>query len=220
MVEAMKIAVLGTGIVGRTLGSRLVELGHEVIMGSRSAVNLAAVQWREHLSTPSRATIGTFAQAAARGDVVLNATAGVASVDALVLAGTDNLAGKIIIDVANPLTFESGAPALSVCNTDSLGEQIQRAFPRSTVVKTLNTVNCEVMVHPERLSGPHTMFVAGDDPEAKVTAADLLHGFGWKHILDIGGIEASRGLEMYVALWIHLRQAQDTNQFNIQVVTG
>lgn len=216
----MKIAVLGTGVAGRTLGSRLVELGHEVIMGSRSAVSRAAVEWREHLGTPERATMGTFAQAAARGELVVNATAGSSSVEALSLAGGDNLADKIIIDVANPRTMDSGAPTLTVCNTDSLGEQIQRAFPRSAVVKTLNTVNCEVMVHPDRLPGPHTMFVAGDDPEAKATVADLLHAFGWKHILDVGGIEASRGLEMYVTLWLNLRAALNTNYFNIHVVTG
>ncbi|GAA1755425.1 NADPH-dependent F420 reductase [Luedemannella helvata] len=216
----MRIGVLGTGDVGRTLAGRLVELGHEVTMGSRSVANEAAARWLAELGTPLSASIGTFADAAGRAELVINATSGAASLDALALAGADRLADKIILDVANPLTFAGGAPALSLSNTDSLGEAIQREYPSSLVVKSLNTVNCEVMVRPHRVPGAHTMFLAGDDPEAKATVGDLLHAFGWKHLLDLGGIEAARGMEMYVMLWIRLRLAQGSDLFNVQVVTG
>ncbi|MFC7481981.1 NADPH-dependent F420 reductase [Luedemannella flava] len=215
----MRIAVLGTGDVGRTLASRLVELGHEVTLGSRSATNEAAVGWLKSLSTAERAAVGTFADAAAGAELVVNATAGTASLDALALTGADNLAGKILLDVANPLTFADGVPTLTVCNTDSLGERIQRAFPGARVVKSLNTVNCQVMARPDLVGGPHTMFVAGEDADAKATVTSLLREFGWRDIADLGGIEAARGLEMHIALWIRLRPAGGSNLFNLQVVT-
>jgi hypothetical protein len=137
----------------------------------------------------------------------------------LKLAGERNLHGRVLLDVANPLDFSHGMPpSLSVANTDSLGEQIQRSFPDVKVVKSLNTVNVEVMIHPKRLPDEHTMFVAGQDAEAKATVADLLRAFGWRSILDIGGIEAARGLEAYVLLWVTLRGVQGTSAFNIRLV--
>jgi hypothetical protein len=215
----MNIGVLGTGVVGRALATRLVELGHVVAMGTREVTNPSAQEWLASVGTARGARIGTFADAAAHGAMVINATSGAASIAALKLAGERNLHGKVLLDVANPLDFSHGMPpSLSVANTDSLGEQIQRSFPDVKVVKSLNTVNVEVMIHPKRLPDEHTMFVAGQDAEAKATVADLLRAFGWRSILDIGGIEAARGLEAYVLLWVTLRGVQGTSAFNIRLV--
>ena len=162
----MRVAVLGTGGVGQTIGSKLVELGHEVTMGSRSAGNEDASAWAQ--AAGAGAAHGTFADAAAAGEIVFNCTAGVASLEALEAAGGGNLAGKVLVDVANPLDFSQGMPpTLSVCNDDSLGERIQAAHPDAKVVKALNTVNAAVMVDPGSLSDPGTIFVAGDDAGAK-----------------------------------------------------
>src|SRR3954449_49530 len=162
----MRIGVLGTGVVGRTLGSALLEGGHDVRMGSRSAANEHAVAWVAE--TGDRASEGTFADAAGFGELVVNATAGAASLDALEAAGAEQLAGKVLVDVSNPLDFSAGMPpTLTVCNDDSLAEQLQRAFPEARVVKTLNTVTAAVMVQPDLVSGRHTMFMCGDDAAAK-----------------------------------------------------
>jgi predicted dinucleotide-binding enzyme len=213
----MRIAVLGTGAVGQALASRLVEVGHEVVLGSRDAANPRAVEWTER--TGGRA--GTFADAAAHGAVVVNATAGTASLAALAAAGGgDALAGKVLIDVANPLDFSGDRPVLAIANTDSLAERIQREYPDARVVKALNTVNVDVMVHPERLPGPHTIFLAGDDADAKRVTTSLLGQFGWPSgsVLDLGGIGAARGMEMYLPLWLSMMSAQGTVTFNIHVV--
>ena len=217
----MKIGVLGTGTVGQTLAGKLVTLGHEVTMGSRRAGNETAVTWAG--AAGERASEGSFADAARAGDVVINATAGAASVDALSSAGTENLAGKLLIDVANPLDFSAGMPpTLTVCNTDSLGEQIQRAFPEARVAKTLNTVNASVMVDPRIVPGSHTIFVCGNDSEAKAQASDLLQSFGWarEEIMDLGDIAAARGAEMYLPLWLRLWGATGTGHLNVQVVVA
>ncbi|MDP2711360.1 MAG: NAD(P)-binding domain-containing protein [Solirubrobacteraceae bacterium] len=217
----MRIAVLGTGTVGRTLGSALLRGGHEVRLGSRAADNEAAVAWvAEH---GDQASAGTFADAAGFGELVINATAGAASLDALALAGEQQLAGKVLIDVANPLDFSRGMPpTLTVCNDDSLGEQVQRAFPEARVVKALNTVTAAVMVQPSLVPGQHTVFVAGDDAEAKATASELLGELGWpaSSILDLGDITAARGTEMYMALWIRLWGALGSAVLNIEVRPG
>lgn len=216
---AMNIGVLGTGIVGRTLATRLLEFGHVVAMGTRDAANPRAREWLGLVGTARGARIATFPDAASHGALVINATAGAGSLAALKAAGERNLHGKVLIDVANPLDFSHGMPpTLVVANTDSLGEQIQRALPGARVVKTLNTVTAEVMVHPRELPEETTMFVAGDDAEAKATAADLLRSFGWASILDLGGIESARGMEMYLPLWISLMSAQGTAGFNIRLV--
>jgi predicted dinucleotide-binding enzyme len=214
----MNIGVLGTGIVARTLGRRLVELGHSVALGSRDANHPAAVEWLATVGTARGSRAGTFADAAAHGAVLINATSGAGSIAAIRSAGERNLHGKVLLDVSNPLDFSSGELHLSVVNTDSLAEQIQRSFPDVRVVKTLNTVNAEVMVHPERLPEETSMFVAGDDPEAKATAADLLRSLGWRSILDLGGIAAARGMEMYLVLWVSIMQTQQGAMFNVRVV--
>lgn len=213
--------MLGTGPAGRAIGSRLVELNHEVVLGSRAPDSAVARDWLAAVGSGRGAGTGTFADAAGHGELVINATAGVASLDALRLAGTDRLAGKVIIDVANPLDFSHPPPpSLAIVNTDSLGERIQRAFPSARVVKALNTVTAAVMVHPELLPEDHTAFVAGEDAEAKASVADLLRSFGWRTILDLGGIQAARGLEMYAPLWLALANAVGTPVFNVRLVRG
>jgi predicted dinucleotide-binding enzyme len=214
----MRVAVLGTGIVGRTLASALLSSGHEVRLGSRTAGNEAAVAWAEQIGGP--ASEGTFADAAGFGEIVINATAGAGSLEALEMAGSEQLAGKVLIDVANPLDTSRGMPpTLTVCNDDSLGEQIQRALPDVRVVKTLNTVTAAVMVDPTLVEGSHTIFVAGDDASAKRQAGELLREFGWPadSILDLGDITAARGMEMYLALWLRLWGAAGTPVLNVEV---
>ena len=216
----MHIAVLGTGSAGRTLATALVLLGHEVMMGSRRAGNEAAVAWAAEAGDPAHE--GSFADAAAFGEVVINATAGAASLQALEQAGAERLAGKLLLDVANPLDFSRGMPpTLTVCNDDSLGEQIQRAFPEARVVKALNTVTAALMVRPALVPGTHTVFVCGDDDDAKRQARELLRRFGWPDgsILDLGDISAARGTEMYLALWLRLWGAAGTGVLNVEVRT-
>jgi len=211
-----KFGVLGTGAVGQTLASKLVDLGHEVMLGSRDAHNEAAQKWVAN--TGQRASKGTFADAASFGDIIVNATSGNGSVAALDATGPGNLAGKIVIDVANPLDFSQGfPPSLTVCNTDSLGEQLQREHPRARVVKALNTVNMNVMVDPGRVAGEHNLFIAGDDDRAKAEVVDLLGQFGWPaaRIIDLGGIMAARATEAYVLFWVHLYGKLGTGEFNL-----
>lgn len=217
----MRIGVLGTGIVGRTLGSALLSSGHEVRLGSRAAGNEAAIAWAEDIGGP--ASEGTFADAAGFGELVINATAGAASLDALALAGAEQLAGKVLVDVANALDTSRGMPpTLTVCNDDSLGEQIQRAFPEVRVVKTLNTVTAAVMVQPALVEGPHTVFVAGDDAAAKAEVGLLLQELGWPagSIMDLGDISAARGMEMYLALWLRLWGTTGSAVLNVEVRAG
>lgn len=215
----MKIAVLGTGMVGQAVASRLVELGQEVAMGSRDAANPKALEWVA--TTGERGSAGSFADVAAFGDLVINATAGVASLDALRLAGAETLAGKVLLDLANPLDTSQGfPPTLAIANTDSLAETIQREFPDARVVKALNTVNCSVMVDPSTVPGEHDVFVAGDDGDAKATVVGLLGELGWARdrVIDLGGLRAARGMEMYLPLWLTLMQTLGTPAFNIKVV--
>src|SRR6185295_15926562 len=174
--DEMKVGVLGTGSVGRRIAAKLVELGHEVTMGSRSADNEALREWVEEVGQGGSG--GTFADAAAAGELVFNCTAGEASLAALEAAGADNLAGKVLVDVSNPLDFSQGMPpTLSICNDDSLGERIQAAFPEAKVVKTLNTVNAGVMVDPASVPGEHDIFVCGNDDGAKAQVSELLQSF-------------------------------------------
>lgn len=217
----MKFGVLGTGPVGQTLGGKLVSLGHEVMMGSRQAGNEVAVAWTK--SVGGSAAEGAFSAAAAFGETVINATAGASSIDALKAAGGEVLEGKVLIDVANPLDFSAGLPpSLTVGNTDSLGEQIQREFPEAKVVKTLNTMSADVMVEPSLVPGSHTVFVAGEDTDAKVQVSSMLQAFGWpaEDVLDLGSIAAARGMEAYVTLWLRFWAATGTRALNIKVLSG
>jgi 8-hydroxy-5-deazaflavin:NADPH oxidoreductase len=199
----MRIAVLGTGVVGRTIAEKLRELGHDVLVGSRSAGDDAV----------------PFADAAAHGELVFNCTNGNASLDALHAAGEENLTGKVLVDVTNALDFSQGSPPLVGVPGGSLGEQIQEAFPDAKVVKTLNTVNANVMVDPSLVPGEHELFISGNDGEAKAQVVELLESFGWPEgrILDLGDITAARGQEAYVALWVQLMGVVGGATFNIHV---
>ena len=215
----MKIGILGTGVTGQTIGSKLAQLGHEVMLGSREEANPKAVVWAKEEG--HHALYGTFMNAAAFGEIIFNCTLGPASLDALQLAGAENLSGKILIDTSNPLDRSTDLWTLTICNTDSLGEQIQRAFPETKVVKTLNTVNANVMVDPAKLLERTHVFVSGDDIEAKAAVVRILRDwFGWKEIIDLGNITTARGVEMYVLLWHNLRNAISSQRFNIKVVTS
>jgi predicted dinucleotide-binding enzyme len=203
--------------VGRTLADRLVELGHEVRMGSRQAGNDKATAWAA--AAGALASTGTFADAAGFGELVMNATRGSSSLDALDAAGAENLAGKVLVDVANPLDFSTGQLTLTVSSTDSLAEQIQRRFPDARVVKSLNTVNADIMVRPGIIPGSHTMFLCGNDPGARSEVRALLESFGWpsEDLMDLGDLGAARGMEMYLQLWIRMMDAVGGWHFNVKV---
>jgi predicted dinucleotide-binding enzyme len=209
----MRIAVLGTGAVGRALAGRFAELGHDVVVGTRDVAQTLAKgeSWDGF-------RLVTQPEAGAHGEVVVNATHGEASVEALTNAG--DLDGKVIIDVSNPLDFSRGfPPGLFTGAFDSLGEQIQRALPGARVVKTLNTVTNQVMIHPDRVAGgDHTMFVSGDDADAKTVVIGLLRELGWRDVRDLGDLTNARGMEMYVVLWVRLYGALGTGDFNVKVV--
>ena len=214
----MNIGIFGTGSVGAAIGSKLIELGHAVKMGARSATNEKAAAWVS--GAGPNASHGTFADAAAFGEVLFNATSGQGSLEALAQAGAENMRGKVLVDIANPLDFSRGMPpSLTIVNTDSLGEQIQRAFPEVRVVKSLNTMNANVMVNPALVPGDHDVFVSGDDAEAKAQVTTILRDwFGWRSIIDLGGIASARGVEMILPLWVNLMVVKQTPMFNFRVV--
>jgi predicted dinucleotide-binding enzyme len=215
----MQIGILGSGITGQTIGTKLIQLGHEVMLGSRDEANPPAVTWARDAG--QHALYGNFMNAAAFGEIVFNCTLGSSSLQALEQAGAENLKDKILIDTSNPLDRTTDMWTLTVCNEDSLGEQIQRAYPDTKVVKTLNTVNANVMVDPAKLLEQTHVFVSGDDIEAKAMVVRILRDwFGWKQIIDLGGIETSRSVEMYVLLWHSLRNAISSQRFNIKIVTS
>jgi len=226
----MRITVLGTGPVGQAVAAKLAELGHEVVAGTRDPQaaltrsepdvfgNPPFSVWRE---AHPEVGLAPLAEAGAQAELFVNATNGAGSIEALEAAGEGNLAGKVLLDIANPLDFSQGMPpTLFVTNTDSLGEQIQRRFPQARVVKALNTMNCEVMVDPAKVPGDHDVFLCGEDVDAKRQVTELLESFGWPagRIIDLGGIGSARGTEMYVALWLRLWGALGTGYFNIAVV--
>jgi len=212
----MNYAVLGTGMVGQTLAEKLVDLRHDVMMGSRTADNKNAQTWLERVGRHGK--IGTFGDAASYGEVLLNCTSGTASLDALRSVDRSDLAGKVLIDVANPLDFSHGmSPTLAICNTDSLGESIQREFPDARVVKALNTCNCRVMVDPSRVKGDHDVFVCGNDDAAKEQVKSLLSDFGWRSIIDLGDITNARATEQLLPIWLSLSRVYGTYDFNFRI---
>ena len=198
----MKIGILGTGMVGIALGTKLVQLGNQVMMGSRTVDNKAATEWAAE--SGSGASHGTFEDAAKFGEMILLCTNGQATLDALRMAGHDNLNGKTVIDTTNPLDFSGGTLKLTVCNTDSLGEQIQREVPGANFVKTLNTAGSTLMIDPKQIGEEITMFVCGNSDKAKGDAIEMLRNFGWTDIIDLGDISAARGMEMAVPLWMRI----------------
>ncbi|MCB9367383.1 MAG: NAD(P)-binding domain-containing protein [Calditrichaeota bacterium] len=226
----MKIGILGTGMVGQVLAGKLAELGHDVMIGTRNVADAQArtgtnnwgqPEFGEWYKAHGHIKLGTFAEAAAHGEWVMNATTGHGSLPALRSAGEQNLNGKILVDIANPLDFSQGMPpSLLVCNTDSLGEQIQREFPKAKVVKALNMVNAYVMVAPNSLGGgDHTLVISGNEEGAKADVTKFLkEQFGWKDILDLGDISTCRATEMYLAMWIRLFGKLQTPMVTIKVV--
>ncbi len=225
----MKTAVLGIGMVGQALAGRLAELGHEVAVGTRDVAATLARTEPDRMGNPAYAVwaqshpqiqLATFADAAAGAELVVNATNGAASIAVLTAAGRANLAGKALLDIANPLDFSAGfPPTLFVKDTDSLGERIQREFPELRVVKGLNTLNANLMVNPGQLAGgQHTVFVSGNDADAKKTVIGLLESFGHTDVIDLGDITTARGTEMVLPIWLRLMGALNTPMFNFKIV--
>lgn len=213
-----RLGVLGTGMVGRALATRFVQAGHDVRLGSRRPDGAAAHAWAHEQG--SAASAGDFAAAAAFGETVINATRGATALDALALAGREHLAGKVLVDVSNPLADDGGGPAtLTVANTDSLAECIQRAHPEAHVVKALNTMNCQIMVNPDLVEGDHVAFLCGDRDEAKRTTVGLLGDLGWppERIIDLGGLRAARGTEAFMLLWLPMFRALGHSAFNLAI---
>jgi 8-hydroxy-5-deazaflavin:NADPH oxidoreductase len=225
----VRLGILGTGVVGKMLAARLAGLGHEVMVGTRDPEQTLSRTEPDAYGNPPfsawqeehpEVKLGIFEEAATHGEMVVNATAGGVSLEALELAGEGNLNGKILIDVSNPLDFSRGMPpTLSVSNTDSLGEQIQRRFPEARVVKTLHTMNAHLMVDPAQLAETdHTVFVGGNDAEAKQAVTELLESFGWTDVIDLGDITTARGTEMMLPVWLRLFSALQKPIFNFKIV--
>lgn len=229
----MKIAIIGTGIVGKTIASKLVELNHDVMMGTRNVSdklastatdNYGNPPFGEWIKTNIKVKLGSFAEAAAFGELVVNATNGSNSLTALILAGTKNLAGKVLIDIANPLDFSNGMPPSllpGLNNTNSLAEEIQKTFPDTMVIKTLNTMWCGLMVNPNLVgNGDHINFISGNNSEAKNKVIKLLNQFGWldKNILDIGDITGARATESLLPIWLKVMGVTKNGAFNFRLV--
>ena len=228
-----KIAIIGTGSVGQTFALKLSSLGHEVMMGTRNVQEKLSSKATDGMGNPpfsewhaanKNIKLGTFAEAAAFGEMILNVTSGANSISALNLAGATNLKGKIIIDISNPLDFSRGMPPTLVpalSNSNSVGEEIQKTFPDAMVVKALNTMWAGLMVNPSMIAGgDHTAFIAGNNADAKAKVKSLMNEFGWKNnnILDLGDISASRGTEAYLPLWLRIWGATQNGAFNIKIV--
>ena len=229
----MKISIIGTGIVGQTIGSKLIELGHDVMLGTRNVKEKLSSTAADKYGNPSfgdwhksnsKVRLGTFAEAAAFGEIVINATNGVNSLEALKLANAKNLSGKILVDVSNPLDFSKGMPPgliPELQNTNYLGEEIQKTFPEARIVKTLNTVWCGLMVNPGLIgNGSHINYLCGNDPGAKAEVKKLLNQIGWReeNILDLGDITGARATESVMPIWLRVMAAIQTGAFNFRLV--
>lgn len=225
----MRIGVIGTGIVGRNHAAKLAELGHDVVMGTRNVdVTMKTTEkdargnapLNEWLKAHPKVKIKTFPEAAKHGELIVDAVKGEHALEALRKSGEANLAGKIIMDISNPLDFSKGMPpSLLVVNTDSLAEQIQRAFPSAKVVKTLNTINADVQTNPKALMmGDHDVFLSGNDTSAKERVKEILKSYGWTNMIDLGGLSTARGTEMMLPVWVMLMQALKTPIFNFKIV--
>jgi 8-hydroxy-5-deazaflavin:NADPH oxidoreductase len=230
----MNIAVLGTGSVGQTLSAKLLVLGHKVMMGTRNVTEAQIRTAKDGYGNPGvgewiknnpGVKLAAFADAIAYGHLIINATQGGKSVEALKAGNQGDLDGKIIVDIANPLDFSKGMPPVimpELCNTTSLGEEIQKAFPKSYVVKTLNTMWCGLMVNPAMIGGgDHNNFLCGNNPESKVEVRKLLNQFGWKeeNLIDLGDITSSRGTEMVLPIWLRIMSVKHNGAFNFKIVS-
>ena len=213
----MKIGMLGTGMVGETLGTKFVQLGHQVKMGSRTTNNESAAKWAA--KNGSNASIGTFADATAFGEMVFLCLKGDAELDVVRSVGPNTFGSKIVVDVSNPLDFSHGIPpSLSICNTNSLGEEVQKTLPSAKIVKTLNIVNCEVMIEPAKAGEQPTMLICGNDTAAKTKVTALLKSLGWADIIDLGDVTKSRATEMLLPVWLSLMQTLGHPHFGFKVV--
>jgi 8-hydroxy-5-deazaflavin:NADPH oxidoreductase len=229
----MKIGIIGTGTVGRTLAAKLDELDYKVMLGTRNVADKMASRDQDNYGNPpfsewigshSKISVGTFSEAASFGELVINATHGSNSVTALILAGEKNLSGKVLIDIANPLDFSNGMPPTllpGLNNTNSLGEEIQKTFPDALVVKTLNTMWCGLMVNPDMIgNGDHINFISGNNADAKARVRAILNQFGWKDgsLLDLGDITGARATESVLLIWVRMMGVMKNGAFNFKVV--
>ena len=217
-------------MVGQTIAARLPELGYEVTVGTRDVAKTKANKERSPMGTPpfsewharhSDVKLGTFAEAAKFGEVTFLCTNGAGTLDAVKAARPENLKGKTVVDISNPLDFSKGMPPTLLpqfSNTNSLSEEIQKALPGANVVKSLNIVNCEVMVNAKKTNGDPTMFVAGNDAKAKDEVKEILKQFGWADVIDLGDITGARGMEMVVILWVRIWGATQNGYFGWKIV--
>ena len=212
----MKIGVLGTGMVGVTIATKLVQLGYYVTMGARMPDNQAAALWTK--INGINASQGTFLDATLDSEMVFLCTKGEAALEVVRTIGPDAFSDKVVVDICNPLDFSNGMPPqLLICNTDSLGEHVQKILPYAKVVKTLNIVNCEVMTNPSQAGDP-TMLLCGNHSDAKASVTALLKDFGWSDIVDLGDIKAARGTEMLLPVWLSLCKVIGHPRFGFKVV--
>jgi predicted dinucleotide-binding enzyme len=196
-MKNMKVGILGSSDVGKSFARAFGALGHEVVIGSRSPEKLSDFVSGEG----DRVTNGTFEDAARSGDLIVLATHGMATEEALTMAGKSNFDHKVVIDATNPLDQSGGVPRLAIGFTDSLGEQIQRSIPNARVVKAFNTVGNPLFFKPDLPGGPPDMFIGGNDADAKKLVSQVCEAFGWG-VIDLGGIEASRYLEPMCMAWV------------------
>ncbi len=225
-IKIMKIAILGTGNVGQTFATKFIELGNQVMMGTRNVTDtMQKEKFAEWHTTNAKVQMGTFEEAVAYGEIVLNALQGAATIAAISSANEMYYDNKIILDVSNPLDTSKGFPPTlleGLNNTNSLAEEIQKTFPKAKVVKTLSTMWCGLMVNPAMIgNGDHNTFIAGNDDDAKIKVKEILASFGWKasNILDLGDITKARGVEMYLPLWLSIYGATNNGAFNIKIVS-
>ncbi len=227
---AIQVGILGTGAVGRTIGSRLTELGHHVMIGTRDVSKTMAKTERNQYGGPPfgewhkqhrNIHVGSFAETAAFGEIIFNCTSGSGALDALRSANPQNLKGKTVVDISNPLDFSKGMPPTLIpqyTNTNSLAEEIQKAFPGANIVKALNIVNCEVMVDAKKTNGDPTMFIAGNNSQAKDEVRDILTQFGWNDVIDLGDITGARGMEMLLPVWLRIWASTQNGYFGFKIV--
>ncbi|NTW22594.1 NAD(P)-binding domain-containing protein [Candidatus Falkowbacteria bacterium] len=225
----MKIGIMGTGIVGRSHAEKLTELGHEVMIGTRSVEKTMAedkpdgmgnVPFRDWHKSNQTVKLGTFDEAARFGEIVYDVLRGEVAVGVFASLDKESLSGKIVVDIANALDFSQGMPPLLLVHDgNSLGEQLQKAIPGAKVVKTLNTVSAQLQTNPMMLNdGDHQVFMSGNDPDAKKSVEAILRSYGWKNILDLGDITTARGTELLMPMWLRLWGALGTPLFNYKII--
>lgn len=226
----MKIGMIGGGSVGQTLGAKLNEMGYDVVIGIRDVTAAELGKDRANAETLAAwaartgGRVVTMAEAAAHGEMVFNVTSGGVSLEALHRAGAKNLAGKVLVDVANALDFSRGMPPFLIPELTlhtSVGEEIQKAFPDTHVVKAFNTIAATVMVNPGAITQDHDLLIAGNSTEAKAKVAALARdAFGWKSVVDLGDIVGARGSEHLLPLWLRMWGVNGSPNFNIRFQKG